>query len=156
MACNYQEEVAIQIGQGTDSKFPTIRICKSMNDELHVRIRDEKTVELDERGRYDIFLQLVQKLEARNTKKGVNSLNSHSERDQFEHQMFNDVMQRMMEDKNNGDTEYGAVTHIVVEGMPIYTKKYDYESCTSVNLNPSLSQDAYNTQTISRRHRRQT
>ena len=154
MACNYQEEVVIQIGQGTDSKFLTIRICKSMNDELHVRIRDEKTFELDERGRYDIFLKFVQELEARNTKKGVNS---RPIRNQFTHQVENDVMQRIIEDKKNDDAGYGAVTHIMVEGMPNFMLRNTITKVAiNLNLDPSLSPDAYDTQTTSPRHRRQT
>ena len=128
MAWNYQKEFVVQIGQGTDSKFLTIRICKSMNDELLVRIRDEKTFELDEQKKYGIFLQMVQELEARNTKKGVNA---RPKRDQLAH-IFNDVMQQMIvneKDKNNDGAGYGVATHIMVEGMPnFYAKKYDYES----------------------------
>ena len=115
MAWYYQKEFVIQIEQGTGPKFLTLRICKSMNDELCVRIRDEKAYKLDEKGRYDMFLQMAQELEARNTKKGVTA---RPKRNQFD-QLLNNVMQRMtanVEDIND-DGRDGVATHILVEGI---------------------------------------
>ena len=95
-----------------------------MNDELLVRIRDEKTFELDEQKKYGIFLQMVQELEARNTKKGVNA---RPKRNQLA-QIFNDVMQQVIvneKDNYNDGAGYGVATHIMVEGMSnFYAKKY--------------------------------
>ena len=117
MAWNYQQkEFVIQLADAkpTDANFLTIRICKSMNDELHVRICDEKAFGLDNQGRYNMFLQMVEEFETRNKKKGVNPRPKRSQHAL----LLNDVMQRMtinLEGKNDdGD---GVATHIMVEGI---------------------------------------
>ena len=117
MAWNYQKEFVIQLADAkpTDANFLTIRICKSMHDELHVRICDEKAFGLDNQGRYNMFLQMVEEFEARNKKKGTNP---RPKRNQFD-QLLNNVMQRMtanVEDINDGAGD-GVATHIMVEGI---------------------------------------
>ena len=121
MAWYYQKEFVIQIEQGTGPKFLTLRICKSMNDELCVRIRDEKAYKLDEKGRYDMFLQMAQELEARNTKKGVTA---RPKRNQFDHIVNNvvgDIFKQMTvnQKENNDGAGDGEATHIMVEGISI-------------------------------------
>ena len=119
MAWYYQKEFVIQIEQGTGPKFLTLRICKSMNDELCVRIRDEKAYKLDEKGRYDMFLQMAQELEARNTKKGVTA---RPKRNQFDHIVNNvvgDIFKHMTVNQKENSAGDGEATHIMVEGISI-------------------------------------
>lgn len=121
MAWNHQKKFVIQLGQGADAKVLTIRIFKSMNDELHARICDEKAFGLDDQRRYHIFMQMVLELEARNKKKGTNP---RPQRNQFD-QLLNNVMQRMtanVEGINDGAGD-GVATHILVEGLPNYMFK---------------------------------
>ena len=121
MALNYQKEFAIQIGQGVGrrcSKSIEIRICKSMNDEILVRIRDEKAFELNEQEKYDLFLQMAKEFEARNTKKGVNPRPKRNQ----PALILNEMMHRMTvneDDKCNDGAGDGVATHIMVEGMPV-------------------------------------
>ena len=115
MAWNHQKKFVIQLGQGVDAKVLTISIFKSMNDELHARICDEKAFGLDDQRRYHIFMQMVLEFEARNKKKGTNP---RPKRNQFD-QLLNNVMQRMtanVEDIND-DGRDGVATHILVEGI---------------------------------------
>ena len=134
MAWNYQKELVIQHGEEADSKFIKIRICKSMNDELCVRICDEKSYELDEQGRYDMFSNLTDELEARNKNKGVNPRPNRNQ------SALNDLIQRMTlneEDKDNDGAGIGGATYIMLEGMlNFYGKFKKYVSSNRFKFEP--------------------